>query len=171
MGQRCVTFTVHSIDPQLGLPQQDGQDAVTALLGGPHKAGDAVRVGKVHVGSQVETVQHAFPVIRAAGGQQPGLQVNRVPANQPNSLPVPLTSYNIYNWQLITGTFKEKQRNLLVNCGDIRLILRQRIDDFSNFWSTGTTEYRTDREKKAWLSGASKEYRYFLSTIIPSLSL
>ena len=51
------------------------------------------------------------------------------------------------------------------NCGDIRLILRQRIDDLSEFRSTAGPEYGQRGESL----GASQEY--FSPTIVPSLSL
>ena len=40
-------------------------------------------------------------------------------------------------------------------CGDIRLILRLRIEDFSDFRST--LQERMDREEKSQASGASLE--------------
>ena len=52
-------------------------------------------------------------------------------------------------------------------CGDIHFILRQRIDDLSNFRSTAGLEYGQRGESLA--SGESQEY--FSPTIVPSLLL
>ena len=79
MRQSRVAVAVHRIEPELGAGEEGGQDGGAALLGGPHQAGDAVlRAGIVHVSAQVEAVQHATPVVRAAGGQQAGVKVHAI---------------------------------------------------------------------------------------------
>ena len=53
-------------------------------------------------------------------------------------------------------------------CGDIRLILRLRIDDLSDFRSTAATEYG---EREESLAERGEPGEYFLPTIVPSLLL